>query len=185
MVPTCKLSIQEQVGQKVSTSLASWRLLFQKQNQKGGGGDAGDVAQWQNACLVCRKALGSTPSTGKEGREGERSGGREGKLKITESRVKREGEKKLPPPAGRIQGRPGTATGKKSSDCKGSSPSYRPHTEASPFTEARKRCLPHLPFPRPGAAVPKYHFVCWASMRDPKPTQQKYEGSRSPPCLFS
>lgn len=138
VVPTCKLSIQEQVGQKVPTSLASWRLLFQKQNQKGGG-DAGDVAQWQNACLVCKKALGSTPSTGKEGRERERSGGREGKLKIIESRVKREGEKKLPPPAGRIQGRPGTATGKKSSDCKGSGPSYRPHTEASPFTEARKR----------------------------------------------
>lgn len=44
-----------------------------------------------------QKDLGSIPSTGKEGREGERSGGREGKLKIIESRVKREGEKKLPP----------------------------------------------------------------------------------------
>lgn len=63
----------------------------------------------------------------------------------------------------------------------------RPHHLQKPGRGAAHSpaCLPHLPFPRPGAAVPKYHFVCWASMRDPKPTQQKYEGSRSPPCLFS
>lgn len=133
-----------------------------------------------------QKALGSIPSTGKEGKEGERNGGREGKLRTTESRVKREGEKKLPR-AGRIQGRLGTVAGRKTA--KEAVPviflTLRPHHLQKPGRgDAHSpACLPHLPFP--GAAVPKYLFVCWASMRDPKPTQQKYEGGRSPPCLCS
>lgn len=78
--------------------IGSWRLLFQKPNIKGGCWECSSMTE----CLPSmQKALGSIPSTGKEAREGERSGGREGRLKIRESRVKREGEKKLPQ-AGRI-----------------------------------------------------------------------------------
>lgn len=93
-------------------------------------------------CLSSKqKALGLIPSTGKEGREGERDGWREGRLKTieigrVESWVKKEGGNKLPR-AGRTWGRLGTVACKKSPGWKGSGPSCILQSEFSPFTETR------------------------------------------------